>query len=291
MTKTLPLTIKKQKLVMARKPEILRGVRLSYNVSIEDRYSKQLVALVLQMTKQSQKQVLRLFQSSTGEEFFAQDDSISSQARIITNKLADTFNDLFSKKADLLAEQMVNDSDRASSASLHESLRTLSGGLSLKTTVITGQLKESMKASVAENVQLIKSISQEYQTQMQGAVMRSITTGNGLQDLVPFFKKYEGITIRRARFIASDQTKKAYSNMNAMRMQKLGVQKYEWIHSGGGMEPRELHLALNGKICSLTDPPIIQYAKGSQREIRGKPGDLPGCHCTMRPVVDFNQGD
>ena len=124
---------------------------------------------------------------------------------------------------------------------------------------------------------------------MTGAVMRSITTGKGVADLVPFFDRYEGITIRRARIIANDQTKKAYSNMNAIRMQKLGVDKYEWVHSSGGQEPRELHLHLNGSICSLKDPPIIQYAKGNQPEIRGKPGDLINCRCTMRPIIDFNQ--
>lgn len=285
------LTKKNQEWVAKRKPDMLRGTVLNYNAALYDQYSKALVALVLQMTNQCEREIIRYFKSDAAKEFFAQDESVASQSKILTNKLTEKFQQLFARKAQGLAEAMVSQADKASSASLHNSLKQLSGGLSLKTTVITGPMKEVMTASVAENVGLIKSISQKYMTDMQGAVMRSISTGNGLQDLVPFFEKHKGITIRRARFIASDQTKKAYSNLNEHRMQKLGLDKYEWIHSGGGAEPRELHLRLNGKICSLSDPPIIQYAKGNQPEVRGKPGDLPGCRCKMKPVIDFGQGN
>jgi SPP1 gp7 family putative phage head morphogenesis protein len=283
------LTKKKQEWADKRKPEILRGTKLSYNASLQDRYFRAINALVLQMAAECEKKVLRLFEAQKDNPVFATDDSIASQAKILTNQLTATFQQLFERRAQGLAESMVSQADRTSSANLHESLKTLSGGLSLKTTVLTGPLKEVMKASVTENVKLISSISQDYLTQMTGAVMRSITTGNGLQDLVPFFQRYKGVTIRRARLIANDQTKKVYGNLNAHRMQKLGLDKYEWLHSSGGAEPRELHQHLNGKICSLSDPPIIQYAKGNQPEVRGKPGDLINCRCTMRPVIDFNQ--
>lgn len=248
------------------------------------------------MTAQTRRELIAFFKTPAAKTFFAMDrradamdENVGSQARIITNALQKKFNQLFSKKAKGLATSMVNDADRASSGTLHSSLKELSGGLSLKTSVITGPMKEVMAAQIAENVTLIKSISAKYQDQVQGAVMRSITTGNGLADLVPAIMKYDDMTIRRARFIADDQTKKAMSNLNAERMRKLGVQKYTWIHSGGGREPRELHLSLDSKIFSLDEPPIIQYATGTQPEVRGKPGDLPNCRCVMAPVISFEE--
>ena len=48
---------------------------------------------------------------------------------------------------------------------------------------------------MTENVGLIKSIPAQYLNGVQGAVMRSITTGNGMQDLVPYLQKHKGITL------------------------------------------------------------------------------------------------
>ncbi|KAF9396648.1 hypothetical protein CPC16_010967, partial [Podila verticillata] len=63
--------------------------------------------------------------------------------------------------------------------------------------------------------------------------MRSITSGNGLEDLIPFLQAQEGITRRRARNIALDQTRKAYNGFNRARCVGAGVTHGEWIHSGG----------------------------------------------------------
>ena len=166
------------------------------------------------------------------------------------------------------------------------------GGLSIKTDFITPELNDIIKASAAESTQLIKSIPQQYMLETQGAVMRSITTGNGLQDLVPFFEKRKGITTRRAKNIALDQTRKVYNSINQGRMEALGIDTYEWVHSGGGKEPRPEHKAkypagLNGGVFSLSDPPVIDPKTGQ----RGKPGDLINCRCTMRPVMVFKDGE
>lgn len=284
------LTKKKQAWVSKRKPEAVRGTPLHYSAASQERYAKKLTALVKQMTSQTERELIKFFKSPVAESFFAEDANAGSQARKLTNEITRRFNQLFASKAKPLSEQMVNDADRASSVALHSSLKQLSGGLSLKTTVVTGPMKEIMTAQVAENVALIKSISNDYLNQVQGAVMRSITTGNGLEDLVPFLQKYEGVTIRRARLIASDQTKKAFSNLNAERMKKAGVDQYEWVHSAAAKEPRELHVAMIGQIFSLDKPPIIQYAKGTLPEVRGKPGDLINCFCLMRPIITFDDG-
>jgi uncharacterized protein with gpF-like domain len=72
-------------------------------------------------------------------------------------------------------------------------------------------------------------------------------------------------------------------------MDKLGIDKYEWLHSAGGQKPRQLHQHMSGKTYSLSNPPIIQQAKGSQPEVRGKPGDLINCRCRMVPIIQFEE--
>lgn len=239
------------------------------------------------MREETIKHVRALFESDAAGTHFAQDASVSSQARILTNKLSKRFQDLFGVKAKPLAERMVNASDKDSSKTLHASLKQLSGGLSLKTTTINAPLRNVIGASIAENVALIKSIPQQYILNVQGSVMRSITTGRGLQDLIPELDKYADETKNRAKNIALDQTRKVYNNMNRDRMKSLGVTRYEWIHSGGSVKPRPLHESYSGRIFRFDDPPVIDEATGET----GIPGQAINCRCTMKPVIEIEEGD
>lgn len=268
---------------------VVYGTKLSYNAAIQFRYSRAILALVERMTNQTEKAIRDFYQGKPAKEFFAEDASVSSQARILTNNLTKHFDALFNREAPPIANQMVGESDKASKSALSTSLKELSDSLTISAASLTsnGTMSDILSASVTENVNLIKSIPSQYLDQVNGAVMRSISVGNGLQDLEPFFARQKGITERRAKNMALDQTRKVYNGINKGRMLNIGVTEYEWLHSGGGQHPRQLHIDLDGKICSLEDPPVIQY----DPEVRGIPGQLINCKCTMRPIVKFNSGD
>lgn len=257
------------------------------NMAIGVKYAAKIDRLVSAMLKETRRELVKLFESESAAKYFAQDASIGSQARILTNKLFSKFQSLFDKAAPTLAESMVKQTEAASAKGLHSSLQKLSGGMSLKTSITTGGMSEVTKAAVVENVGLIRSIASKYAEQIQGAVMRSITTGNGLQDLIPALEQYEGITRRRAKNIALDQTIKTYNAVNKARMQKIGVKKFKWIHSGGGAHPREDHVEMDGKIYSFNDLPIIDKRTGE----RGIPGQAVNCRCQMTPVFVLENED
>jgi len=280
------LTKKRTAWAAARKePPVFKGPKLNHNAAVGVRYVAALGSLTAQMTAQVKREVIRLYNTDAAGSHFAQDAaSIGSQARILVNSLQDRFNALFAKKAKPLAEGMVDSATKASASGLHASLQELSGGMSLKTSIGSPALSNITKASVAENVGLIKSISSEYLTKVQGAVMRSITTGNGLQDLIPALEQYEGQTHRRARNIALDQTRKVYNSVNKARMQAIGIKKFMWHHSGGGANPREDHVEMDGQIYSFDALPVIDERTGE----RGIPGQAPNCRCTMSPIFDFS---
>lgn len=262
-----------------------KGSPLQHNAAVAVRYEAAVSGLTAQMTAQVKREVLRLFETDAAAAHFGQDATISSQSRILMNALTARFNELFAKKAKSLAESMVKGADAAGAKALHASLQQLSGGLSLKTSVLNSPLEQIYKASVAENVSLIKSIASEYLQKVEGAVMRSITTGNGLQDLIPALEQYEGQTHRRAKNIALDQTRKAYNSINSGRMKALGLKKFMWHHSGGGAHPREDHMEMDGEIYSFDNLPVIDQRTGE----RGIPGQAVNCRCTMSPVFDFEE--
>lgn len=282
------LTKKKQRWVRQFKPTVtMRGTPLNFNAGVHSRYRRELERLIRYMTTKTKAELTRFFQTEHAKEWYGTDASVSSQAKILTNQLTAQFEQLFGRKAKPIAESMVDNSAKASKTSLHASLQELSGGLSLSTGILTDDLSDVVSASVTENVGLIKSIPQQYMQNVQGAMMRSITNGNGMQDLVPFLDNQEGTTLRRARLIASDQTKKVYNNINRYRMQSVGLKQFEWLHTSGEQSPRALHLELSGQVFSFDDPPVIDEKTGET----GFPGQLINCGCRMIPVIKFNNGN
>ena len=277
----MKLTVRKQAWVNRFKPDILRGEPVNASVSSELRYYRKLANLINEMANDTEKELKAYFKEDHAEEYFAQDAGVASGLRIITNALQRKWNGLFLAKSKTLAEQAAEEADKNSTASVTRSVKKLTGGLSLGRFKPAGDIKQITKASIAENVSLIKSIPQQYHTAIQGAVMRSVTTGSGLQDLVPFLKNYRGITLRRARFIAMDQTRKINENLAIAKLLKLGITKGEWLHVASN-HPRKTHLAMAGKVYNITEG---LYDPDVKRKV--KPAELPNCRCTTRPVLDF----
>ncbi len=263
---------------------VIKGQPLNPSAAIEQRYYTALRVLIDRMASDTEMELRKLFKTDHAEAYFAQDASISSQARILTNAMINKYTDLFASLSKPMAERFAQESDKSSDIAVKSSIRHLSEKLTLSTKTITsGPLGDILSATITENVGLIRSIPAQYLGGVQGAVMRSITTGNGMQDLVPFLQKHKGITLRRARMIAQDQTKKSFSGLSKARMQAIGVEEYEWLHTSGSRHPRKLHIAMNGQIYRYDDPPVIDDKTGE----RGIPGQAINCACRMRPILNF----
>lgn len=265
----------------------LKGSPLRVSVGIEARYVAALNKAIDVMVRETKKAIAEIDDVA---EDGAMDASTASQARIVMNALSRKFNKMFAQLATPVAQKMVSEADKNSAATLKASVTEMTGSYALKTDILTTELNDIITASVAVNVDLIKRVPQKYLDQVKGDVLRSIQSGRGTADLVPALEK-QGVTVKNwAHNVALDQTRKAYNAINAGRMEALGLDDYEWIHSGGSNHPRSYHKnVLNGTMCKLSDPPVIQKAEGSQREVRGKPGDLPFCRCIMRPVIKFDE--
>lgn len=265
----------------------MKGTPLLYSVPIANVYKKKMNRLTLQMMSATKKQLIKLFEGNAAEEYFAEDASISSQARMLLNKLRNKMLKIYISRSKLIAEQMIKQANDYSSFTVHRSLEKLSGGLSLATRELTPEMEEIIKAAVTNNVSLIRSIPEQYFLEIEGAVMRSITTGNGLQDLIPFINHRKTITMKRVNLIALDQTKKITVALNKQRSVESGLTKFEWVHSSASKEPRKLHLGYNGKTFSYDDLPIIDEKTGE----RGMPGQAINCKCIAVPILSFEKGE
>lgn len=286
---------------MLKKKSNFVGKRINYNAGIQSYYQRAILTLVRQMARQTKNEVDRLFHKGFVKEYYsdlkpAMDESISSQSRILISFLRRKYSTLFSERSQKIINKMISQSSKASSASLSSSLgdlKKISKDLTLDTSKISPELKEILKASVTQNVELLKSIPQEYFKRVSTQVMRSIVNGEGISKLIPYLSQYAGITERHAKFIALDQTRKVYSALNRERMKSLNIGKFEWLHSHGGHTPRESHLKMNGKIFSLDRAELedAQNDLGVPEADQGFPGEAINCRCTMAAVIQFDEDD
>ena len=191
----------------------------------------------------------------------------------------------FDDVAPSLAEYFAKRASQRVAGRLEEILRE--GGMTVEFK-LTRAHADAMAAIVDENVALIKSIAEEHLAAVRGHVMRSVSQGRDLKDLVKALEEQFGVTRSRAELIARDQNNKATAALVKLRQQEAGIRKARWVHSGAGKHPRPEHVAFSqGRLGG----PIYNVDKGAFLE--GKwtwPGVEISCRCISRPIVDTSSG-
>lgn len=185
----------------------------------------------------------------------------------------------FDKAAPKLADYFATAVSERSATALKTILRE--GGWTVKFTM-TPAMADVFEATVAQNVQLIKSIPQQYLLDVQGAVMRSVQAGRDLGSLAKHLEAAYGVSKRRAALIARDQNNKATSALTAARQISVGISKGVWRHSAAGKEPRPKHVKADGTVFDLRKGLPIGDKPGSWV----MPGEEINCRCFWVPVIE-----
>lgn len=268
------------------------GTPIHNNVAISKRYEKALQKAIDKMRISTEKEINRLIYTKNARRYFISLDSAKKEKSLVTKtKLALAalllkFQLMFNRQSKTLAQSMLEDVQKYTTSAVHRSLKELTGE-SFNTSTLSAVGKIKAQAIVAENVALIKSIPQQYFTQITGDVMRAIVTGS-TTGLAESISKHGKVSEKRAKLIASDQTHKAIQAISRQKMIDKGVSKFQWVYTFRSKEPRPSHVKMNGKVYRLDSPPIIN-ADTSGPPKRGYPGDLINCKCIMRPVAEWEK--
>lgn len=266
-------------------PQAITGNVIVPPAAVAARYNAELRALIDRMANEYEREISKLFNTDHVQEFFAQDDSTSAQARILTNYLTNKFVSMFKKRAKPMAEKFTKQSNKANKAQVRESLKKMSPQFAIPRAALSEHLNENLSAIVTENVNLIKSIAQQYLTQVNGSVMRSITQGTGLAQLKKEIYAHKQVSMRRAEIISLDQTRKVTQTLSRVRYQEEGIEEYTWKHTSGSVEPRELHIGYDGQIFRYDTPILVQKASKTQPAQYGFPGTAINCRCRAMAVI------
>lgn len=259
--------------MMPGKAKILKPTRA--NLGNEAAYYRELLDLIEDMNKSVMYWLSADYKANPPA--MAADASPASILRATMRKMARRWIRQFDDVANKWAERFADRTLKATDGSLMAELKKV--GFAVKFTM-GADMRDALDSVIAENVNLIKSIPQKYLTDVEGSVMRSVQAGRDLKAMQDdLLSKYD-ISKRRAAFIARDQNNKATAVMSKARRLSLGINEAIWVHSGGGVHPRESHVKA-GK-----DKLRYDVAKGAL--IDGEhimPGELPSCRCTSRAVI------
>ena len=255
----------------AERPKTLAPVRAS--AAAEAYYHKRLMSLIAEMQTSLTHWLEQAYKRV--EPDLAMDRDPAVEMREIMNKLARRWRKRFDDLAEDLAKRFVARSAAHTDLSLSAKLKR--AGFTVKFRP-TEPVKTILRASVAENVTLIKSIGEQHLTQVQSAVMRSVMTGRDLGTLATELKQRYGVTSRRAAFIARDQNNKASAAILRTRQTELGITEAIWKHSSAGKHPRPEHVKANGKKYDVKRGMLLEG-------VWTWPGVEPNCRCYSVPVI------
>ncbi|CAM0034265.1 head morphogenesis [Vibrio phage K122] len=147
-------------------------------------------------------------------------------------------------------------------------------------------VSDYLDATVKDNVRLIKSIPDQYLTQVESIVLGNMRAGMRPSAINKQLQDQFGVTERRARVIARDQTSKAANGLAKKRMQSAGFEYYQWTTSEDE-RVRSRHRKISDKVTA--------YGKGIYRwdnpplSDKGEPispGTDYSCRCIARPVLE-----
>lgn len=148
------------------------------------------------------------------------------------------------------------------------------------------QLQDYLQAAAFQNAQLIKSIPAQYLEQVQNIVVGNMRQGMRPSYIEQQLAKQFGVTTRRAKLIARDQTSKIQGEMNRIRQVNSGLEYFQWVTSHDE-RVRHSHTVAGDKVTAYgkgvykwSDLPIVDG-------VPTFPGQPINCRCIAKPVTEM----
>lgn len=263
-----------------KKPIQLKPVRP--NAGLTAAYRKNVDGELAKMQADVLRTLSLIYEDDPPE--LAADESPAAALRQAIEMLKRRWRDRFDDLAQTWSRKFTADATIHADRSLSRALRE--AGFTVKFRM-TAAAQDVFTATVAEQVNLIRSIPEQCLTQVQSLVTESVQTGRDIGFLAKAVQEQFGVSKRRAATIARDQNAKATATIARVRQQELGVTTARWLHSAGGHHPRPEHVAFSkGTHHGANHGPFYEVAKGAYLE--GKwvwPGSEINCRCVAVSVI------
>lgn len=273
-----------------RKPadRVGKGTPITPSYALELWYSNQIQAMTSAMLEDYKSELERAFNQSDMVRFYAT-DSASGFMTSLMNRLKLKWQRIFSSFATRAAKEFVARVDEQCTSATFASLSV--AGIVAPRAEYNELIQNTLQGAEEWNTTLVTNISADMHEKINNAVMASLTSPNpeeqGTSGIQNALRETGEFSEKRAKFIAKDQTSKLYAALSDQRMEQNGVEEFDWLHSGGGKEPRTCHARMNGMTFKINDPRLWEVGGelGLKKGDLGPPGWAIGCKCRKRPRV------
>ncbi len=141
-------------------------------------------------------------------------------------------------------------------------------------------VEEQMQVALGENIGLIKSVGEQYLDRVRLSVWQSVKGGYDVEGLIKRLREIDGMSERRAKIIAADQTHKINQAIEEARATELGITEAIWTHSSASRTPRPSHVKANGTVYKISEGLLLD---GKMT----KPAMEVNCRCRPRLIVNL----
>ncbi len=153
-------------------------------------------------------------------------------------------------------------------------------------------LETQLELFANQNAELITGMTEEEIKRVSGHIQRGLQEGSSYESIADEIQESFGITRRKAKLIARDQTSKLNASLTKLRQQEVGIERYEW-QTSGDERVRPSHKVLDGKICRWDDPTVFldeQTGKWKKRSTIGgtqvHTGQDINCRCQPLGIIE-----
>lgn len=140
---------------------------------------------------------------------------------------------------------------------------------------------DNIKVAYTQNLdKYIRGWAQEAILRLREKVEKNVQQGFRAERLVSMIKTEAGVSQRKAKFLAYQETSLMTASYREIRYKDIGVEKYMWSTSHDE-RVRPDHRILQGKIFYFDHPPVTNQSTGA----KNNPGEDYNCRCVSIPVL------
>lgn len=148
-------------------------------------------------------------------------------------------------------------------------------GVDIAPYMTLSDVADILNDAVRANVALIRDVNAKNRSAVEEIIYDAQVNRRTKKEVTDALAKALGITKRRARLIANDQTWKLSIALSAARNRQMGIDTFIWRHTPQE-HPRPEHVRRDGKVFRWDAPPWD-----------GLPGYAIGCKCRSESLVEF----
>jgi len=151
---------------------------------------------------------------------------------------------------------------------------------------LTPRQRETISTEWTRNMELwITDFTEKEIVKLRRSIQKNVYAGNRYEGVIKSIQDSYGVSERKAKFLAKQETSLMMAKYKETRYRDAGVEEYRWsCVIGSPLHPvRPSHKVLDGKIFRFDDPPVTTAPGEPQR--RNNPGQDYNCRCSAIPIV------